>query len=52
MIYFVVDKDNKVFYHGEDKQLATQSKKDNPTAIHILYQSDPDGDKYILRENH
>jgi hypothetical protein len=52
MIYYVIDKENKVFYQGEDKQLAIEAKADNPTAIYILYQHTPEGDKFILREDH
>jgi hypothetical protein len=52
MTYFVIDKDNKAFYIGEDKAIAIKTKKEQPTATFILYQPQPDGEKYILRENH
>ena len=52
MVYYVIDKDNKVFYRGEDKEVAIEKFKNEPTSLFILYQLQEDGETYILRENY
>jgi hypothetical protein len=52
MTYYVIDKDNNLFYRGEDKDDAIDTFKKEPKAYFILYQLTEDGETYILRENH
>lgn len=52
MTYYVIDKDKKVFYQGDNKALAIEKYKEEPTAHLILYQPIQDGETFILRENH
>lgn len=52
MTYYVIDKDDKILYHGEDKDLAIECKTTNSEATFILYQPEEGGLRYILRENY